>query len=337
MNRFERLIRTHRLLQADIPVSVERFRAELECSRATIFRDFEYLRDFLGAPIISARRPDGAYGHHYDPDEPRFELPGFWLNASELHALLATEQLLESIQPGLLGPHIGPLKARIRSLLGQSGHDAETLARRIQVRRVHHRRVEPEAFGRVAGAVLNRHCLRFEYHSRSRDEQRTRHVDPQRLIHYRNNWYLAGWCRDADDLRVFSVDRIRAPEETATHAGDLDPEELNRRLEGNFGIFTGRAEHWAVLRFTPEAARWAADEQWHPDQIGQWQGDHYELQIPYGDPTELIRETLAWTPEVEVLAPRSLREQVRERLVRGLERQENVRAQSNESPSGVCE
>ncbi|MDQ2069385.1 helix-turn-helix transcriptional regulator [Natronospira bacteriovora] len=311
MNRFERLIKIHRLLDSPRPVPVERFRTELECSRATLFRDFEYLRDFLGAPIICTRHEDGHYGHHYDPYEPRFELPGLWLNASELHGLLATEQLLEAIQPGLLKPYIGPLKTRIRQLLGQSGIDAEALGQRIQIRQIAHRNTESDAFGRIAEAVLRRRQLRFEYRSRSQDENRPRHTDPQRLIHYRNNWYLAANCHQAGGLRLFSLDRIRNPEIQTQTARDLPEKQLDRQLEGNFGIFTGPAEHWAVLRFTSEAARWAAEQTWHPDQIGQWKDGEYELQVPYGEPTELTREILAWGPDVWVVAPSRLRNAIK--------------------------
>jgi len=322
MNRFERLIKIHRLLGKPQPVPVDEFCQAFECSRATLFRDFEYLKDFLGAPIICRRRADGQYGHHYDPDEPRFELPGLWLNPSELHGLLATEQLLESIQPGVLKPYIGPLKARIRKLIGRSGLDADTLNQRVQVRPIAHRHLENEAFGQVAEAVLHRKRLQFNYRSRSRDEARHRHTSPQRLIHYRNNWYLAAHCHEAKALRLFSLDRIRHPVTHENTATAIDPVALDRQLEGNFGIFTGSAEHWAVLRFTPEAARWAAEQHWHPDQIGRWDGGVYELQIPYGDPTELIREILAWGRDIEIISPAMLRDAVHAELQAMLSRYE---------------
>ena len=62
---------------------------DIGVTRSTVTRDFEYLRDFLGAPIVYDRE---ANGHHYDPQAEAFELPGFWLNQSELYALLATQQ-----------------------------------------------------------------------------------------------------------------------------------------------------------------------------------------------------------------------------------------------------
>jgi len=57
-----------------------------------------------------------------------------------------------------------------------------------------------------------------------------------------------------------------------------------------------------------------ADEQWHTDQIGVWKGEKYELQIPYSDPRELLMDILKYGPEVEVIAPDSLRRLIAERL-----------------------
>lgn len=155
----------------------------------------------------------------------------------------------------------------------------------------------------------------FDYHGRGADRHGQRRVHPQQLFHYRSNWFLSAWCVDREDLRTFSVDRIRHPHQLDERAEDLAPEKLDRYLRGSFGIFTGTAEAWAVLRFSAYAARWVADESWHPDQLGQWLPDgRWELQVPYADPTELIREVLRHGPEVEVVAPAELREEVRVRL-----------------------
>ena len=114
MNRAERIFRLHRCLKSRQPPSLAKLMDELEASRATINRDLEYMRLHMGAPITYDRDTNG---YRYAADAPEFELPGLWFNQSELHALLACEQLLEEVQPGLLSPYIGPLRARIRKLL----------------------------------------------------------------------------------------------------------------------------------------------------------------------------------------------------------------------------
>lgn len=52
MSRFDRIYKIHDLLRnARLPVPMRVFMAELEASRNTIVRDFEYLRDSVGAPL----------------------------------------------------------------------------------------------------------------------------------------------------------------------------------------------------------------------------------------------------------------------------------------------
>src|SRR3954468_10462622 len=115
MDRTERFYKIDRLLQSRHPaVPVEDFLAELDVSLATFKRDLEYMRDRLNAPIVWDRDHKG-YRFEW-PDEtaraPRYELPGLWFNASEAQSLLALEQLIENIEPSLLGPHLQPLKTR---------------------------------------------------------------------------------------------------------------------------------------------------------------------------------------------------------------------------------
>lgn len=316
MNRAERIYRLHHLLGGRRPVPLLRLREQLHASRATVVRDIAYLRDFFQAPVLYDRERNG---YIYDPDEPAFELPGLFFNESELFALLAAEQMLEAVQPGILAPKLGPLKARIRKLLSESGHDADTVAERILVRRFAPRRSDPEIFAAVAEAVLAGRQLDITYHGRGRDTVTDRPVHCARLLHYRANWYLLAWCERARGLRLFALERVRAavnrnlPASIAASARELD-----RYVSASFGIFSGEAEHWARIRFSPEMARWVAEENWHPDQIGQWIDGQFELQVPYSDPRELLMELLKYGPDAEIVEPDSLRAEARRRLEEAL-------------------
>jgi len=169
-------------------------------------------------------------------------------------------------------------------------------------------------FGTVAGAVLEGRKLGIQYHGRERDRLSQRTVHPQRLLRYRDNWYLAAYCEEAAALRLFSLDRVRHAEALPEPADPTDSADLDRFLSASFGIFSGNASAWAVLRFGPEASRRVADETWHPDQIGQWIGERYEFQVPYSDPRELLMDILKYGPDVEVMAPNELRKMVAARL-----------------------
>lgn len=86
---------------------------------------------------------------------------------------------------------------------------------------------------------------------------------------------------------------------------------LQQHFAGSYGIFSGQAAQTAVLRFSPERARWVRHERWHPDQVGVEEPDGaYRLSVPYGDDTELVMEVLRHGAEVEVLEPPELRRRV---------------------------
>ena len=86
---------------------------------------------------------------------------------------------------------------------------------------------------------------------------------------------------------------------------------LNEELASSYGIFTGKADKVATLRFSPERARWVAGEIWHPSQKASFDAaGYYLLEIPYRDHRELMMDILKHGSDVEVLSPKELRDAV---------------------------
>jgi predicted DNA-binding transcriptional regulator YafY len=314
VDRFNRIFLLHGLLgQARRPVPRRRIEEHLECSRATVKRCIEDLRDYLGAPIVYDRQ---ANGYRYDQTgEHPYELPGLWFSAAELYALLVSQRLLAEAQPGLLESHLAPLRQRIEAILAGEHLRRADLARRVRILSIGRRTAPARHFSVVADALMERRRLHLGYHARASDEQTERTVSPQRLVHYRDNWYLDAWCHLREGLRSFALDRIRSASRLAEAALELSDEQLDGYFAGAYGIFGGAPTATAVLRFTAERARWVAEEQWHPRQEARWLEDgRYELSLPYGDPRELLMDILKYGPDVEVVAPAALRETVAQRL-----------------------
>ncbi len=98
-------------------------------------------------------------------------------------------------------------------------------------------------------------------------------------------------------------------------AREVAEAELEAALTPGYGLFAGPVEQQARLVFTPERARWVADELWHPDQSGGYLPDgQYELTVPYSDPRELVGEILRYGADVKVVEPESLVDLVHESL-----------------------
>ena len=313
MVRIERIHALHRILTAArYPVTVQRLQEELECSRATVYRDLAYLRDYLMAPVVG----NGEAGFRYDPDEAdRFELPGLWLSSQELHSLLAAQQLMMRSGGGVLSTALAPLQHRIEKLLDEHAGGRRVPVERVRVIPHRSRKLDETAFRNVATAVLDRKQLAFEYRARSTDERTRRTVSPQRLTHYRENWYLDAWDHDRDGLRSFSVDRITAARVGDEAARDVPDEELDRQLASSYGIFSGTPKGWATVMFSAKAARWVADEHWHSQQQGRFLPDgRYELKLPYSSGRELLMDVLHYGSDAEIIEPASLREQARSLL-----------------------
>lgn len=304
------------LLKPGPPVTFADMVQRLEVSRATLKRDLAYMRDQLNVPVEFDRMAGGYTIRHQHAGD-RAELPGLWFTASEMQALLTMHKLLADLDAGgLLAPHIEPLMVRIRSLLAREGVETEQVLQRIQLRLAgQHRAVDAALFQQVCDAVLTRKRLQLTYHSRGRDEAVPRQLSPQRLLYYRDNWYLAAHCHLRNGLRVFSLDRMAAVQTLDDPALDTPTSEWGQVLEAGYGIYNGGPLQTAVLLFDAASSRWVRDQTWHPDQQLVLRADGaLELHLPYLNPQELVTEVLSWGSSVKVLSPPELSLHIRKAL-----------------------
>lgn len=318
MDKFDRIFQLHTILAARrTAISAEELMARLECSKPTLHRIIGTMRTHLNAPIVSTM--DG-YKYASVKGGETYQLPGLWFSPTELQALAVVNRLLQDMSSGLLEEHIAPLARRLEDLSRHQRLNLGEAADRLRFPGIATRSVGP-AFQVCASATLQRRKLWFEYHARGTDERTERTVSPQRLTHYRESWYLDAWDEQRDGLRSFSIDRIYRCVVLDARAVDMDASQLDAHYASAYGIFGGKADKTAVLRFSKERARWVAEEQWHPHQQGQYLADGtYQLHIPYADPRELVMDILRHGPEVEVIEPAGLREQVVDQLARALQR-----------------
>ncbi len=313
-----RLYRIEALIRQHGHVSFQTLIDELEVSPATLKRDLEFLRSRMGAPIqYDAQLGGYRFGKGYR-GQARHELPGLWFDESELHALLTAQQLLAGLDTGgLLSRHLQPLLDRIQLLLaqGQGAAEAGQVMKRVKIVSVARRPVPSQHFERVSSALFSRQRLHLRYLTRGRGEVSDRDVSPQRLVHYRNTWYLDAWCHRAEGLRRFALDAMQDAQLLAQRCKDVPLRSVQSQMDAGYGIYAGATRQWAVLLFNPQAAQWASCEEWHPLAQGQWHDDgSYQMRLPYVDATELLMDVLRQGDQVQVLEPQALVAAVAEEL-----------------------
>ncbi len=315
MSDMERLHRIKYMIQQRKCVPIEDFLDELEISKATFKRDLDYLRDRLKASIKYDRYL-GGYKFEFPDEVNKIEMPGLWFSEKEATALVLMQHLLSSLdQGGLIGPHIEPLTAIIDGILGQSETSAKELRKRIKVLGMGSRKNSIENFAEIGTALLKRNRLNIQYYAKSKNEETEREISPQRLIFYRENWYLDAYCHLREGLRSFAVDGIRSAVPTNSKAQEISDKECQEHFAESYGIFSGKATQRAKLRFTPEHARWVAGENWHGQQVGSFdKAGYFNLEFDYNQDPELVMDIMKHGSGVEVIGPASLKNKVKAEL-----------------------
>ena len=329
MDKFDRIFQLHSVLRGRrTAISLKDLMAKMECSKSTLLRALDTLKDKLNAPIAFDKQA-GGYRYNEAAGAGAFELPGLWFNSAELQALSVLQRLLKDVGGGLLEEHLGPLAKRLDELTRHRRLNLGQAASRLRFPAIA-ARPAGAAFQAVAAATLQRRQLKIRYHGRGSNEHTERIVSPQRVTHYRENWYLDAWDEDKQAHRLFSIDRIEAIEQLNKQATDFKEEDLDAHYASAYGIFSGKADKTAVLHFSAERARWVSDEQWHPQQVGKHLPNGvYELRIPYNDHRELAMDVLRYGPHVEVIEPISLRAEVLAQLERALAQYNSKKTNNN--------
>lgn len=155
------------------------------------------------------------------------------------------------------------------------------------------------------------------------DEVAGSNLHPCHLLAYHGNWYVLAWNVAKDHIETFALSRFRRIEVTGqafTRPADFNPETYARQA---FGIVGGEEPIKVRLLFEAKLAVYITERQWHPSQEFRTRSDGcVEMRLETTGRKELVRWVLSWMPDVKVLAPKSLRDRIAEKLRDGLRAQE---------------
>jgi proteasome accessory factor C len=178
--------------------------------------------------------------------------------------------------------------------------------------------VEEAATEPVREALAAGKALRIVYYTAGRDAVSQRTIDPMRLLIVDGRGYLEAWCRRAEGVRLFRLDRVEdvtVLDEPAAPPPEAEPTDVSG------GLFRPTAEHRSAVLVLEPAVRWVA-EYYPVDEVVEVEDGRLRVRLRYADPNWLIRLVLGLGGRAQLVEPVELVARVAERARAALEHSE---------------
>jgi len=160
----------------------------------------------------------------------------------------------------------------------------------------------------IRGAVQRQRALQITYYTATRDEITERVVDPMRVLVVAGRGYLEAWCRRAEAVRLFRVDRIDGLAELDEPAA---PPPQARPNDVRDSVFSPTPDLPLVRLRVGRGGRWITE--YYPcEEIIAESAEHWLVSLRAADLGWARRLVLGLGPEVSVVGPPELAEAVRQ-------------------------
>lgn len=227
------------------------------------------------------------------------------LSVPEAQALLLGLQLVTEL-PGLDPTQTEAARSAREKITAVLPEESRTSTQSLQVEL--NLGEDTELAADLHRAAQQRRVLELTYHAASRDEISTRQVEPLRVEAHEGHTYLRAWCRLADALRNFRLDRI------ASHSW-TDETFSPRAVKAHGTLFTRHGEEiTAVLRFGHRIRDLAAG--YHPSRTAQLEDGSLVAEVHLSSPDYAAATVARHGGELSVLEPQELTHHVIDWLTR---------------------
>jgi proteasome accessory factor C len=221
------------------------------------------------------------------------------LAADEASALLVALRMLA--EAGGDGDAVARLIAKIEGAAGAAGAASSQVTIKID---------HPDARGisaTLTTALSAGKRVHLRHYRPSRDEATERDVDPMRLLVVEGRTYLEGWCRRAEGVRLFRLDRVLSVDVLDVPAEVPDTAEPR---DVDAGLFRASPSDVVVELELGPAARWVAED--YPCESMTELGDgRLRIALRTPDTTWIRRLALRLGEDARVVSPAGLADEVR--------------------------
>jgi proteasome accessory factor C len=164
------------------------------------------------------------------------------------------------------------------------------------------------AIARIREALARKRRVHLSYYVPGRDEATERDVDPMRLLVVDGRAYLEGWCRRAEGVRLFRLDRILGLDVLDVPASV--PEEA-QPVDVDQGLFRPSADDVHVTLEVSAAGRWVAE--YYPCESAEELPDGWlRIRLRTPDTRWVRRLALRLGEDGRIIAPEELRAHIRD-------------------------
>lgn len=272
-------------------VTARELAERFEVSPRTIYRDVDALAQ-AGIPVYADRGQGGGIRLM-----EQFVLNKSLLSVKERRELLASVQGMQAVRE----EEVQPLLEKLSSLFGAEREDwievdfspwtsSGELGKYFQL---------------LKEAILNRQVVCFSY-SAANGSTVERTAEPHRLFFRGYDWYLLAWCRIRSDFRYFKLTRMRG---LATLPEHFEKRNIPER-ESAYEQPDSQIE--LTVRASPRMAYRVYDE-FPPDFWEKEEDGSFLIRFAMPQNEWLYSYLLGYGPELEVIAPPQVREELLER------------------------
>jgi predicted DNA-binding transcriptional regulator YafY len=230
------------------------------------------------------------------------------LAVDEASALLVALRMLAEIGQAGAGPGLDERQALNRTIAKLEAAAGEAAVPSTQVAIQVDKIAQQAVLGQLRDALARGRRVHMSYYVPGRDEATERDVDPMRLLIVEGRTYLEGWCRRAEAVRLFRLDRVLALdvlEVAAEVPADAEPVDVDQ------GLFRPSAEDLDVVIDLAPLGRWVAE--YYPCDTVEELGDgRLRVTLRTPDPGWVRRLALRLGENGRIVAPADLSVRVRE-------------------------
>ena len=220
------------------------------------------------------------------------------LAVDEASALLVALRMLADIAPS----GSSALTRTIAKLEAAAGEAAAASAQvQVQVDKGH----AGDVLGRLQDALLQQRRIHLRYYVPGRDEATERDVDPMRLLVVEGRTYLEGWCRRAEGVRLFRLDRVLGLD-VLDVAAEVPPEA--EPVDVDEGLFRPSPQDVRVEFELRPGGHWVAE--YYPCESVERNGDELRVTLRTPDTRWVRRLALRLGEDGRVIAPAELAVQI---------------------------